>query len=196
MIQYWCDLSIENFEEEVWYSIPNYVGIYEYSSLGRIKALYRVKGIGRGARERESHIMKQFLNPDGYPMIELHNNGIGKKYKVHRLLAICHIPNPENKSEINHKKGIKTDNRLSELEWSTTSENVQHAYDYLGKVTPMKGKFGKNCPNSKKIMCDTLGIICDSATEMANLLGMGISNIANVAKGKSLHSKGLSFRYI
>jgi len=192
-IQYWNNTK-DFFPEEEWYSIPDYVGLYEYSSLGRIRSFERISSYNN--RKYPARIMKQFLNPDGYPMIELHKNGVGVKFKVHRLLAIVHIPNPENKKEVNHKRGIKTDNRLTEIEWSTTAENIQHAYDYLGKVTPMKGKFESDCPNSKKVKCDTLDIEFPSATKAGTELGIKTGRISEVCLGKRKQYEGLTFRYL
>ena len=63
----------------------------------------------------------------------------GKWCLGHRLVAIAFIPNPDNLPEVNHKKGIKTDNRASELEWCTHAENVQRCYD-SGQRKKITGK--------------------------------------------------------
>ena len=73
--------------------------------------------------------MKQQIDKDGYSYVVLYKNKKRKHFKVHRLVAMAFLKNPKNKPEVNHKQGIKSDNRVTELEWNTTSENVQHAYD-------------------------------------------------------------------
>ena len=97
---------------EEWREVKGYEGIYQISSLGRIRNSY-----GR--------ILKPETSRNGYKRITLWDR---KKYQIHRLVAIAFIPNPENKETVNHKNGIKTDNSVENLEWNTRSENSKHAY--------------------------------------------------------------------
>ena len=64
----------------------------------------------------------------GYKKVELVKNGQRKSIRVHRLVAQAFIPNPENKLEVNHIDGNKTNNHVENLEWVTSSENTIHAY--------------------------------------------------------------------
>ncbi len=70
---------------------------------------------------------------NGYQSIDLRIDNKYVRYLLHRLVAECFISNPENKPEVNHKDGVKTNNDISNLEWATRSENEKHAYSVLGK---------------------------------------------------------------
>jgi hypothetical protein len=77
---------------------------------------------------------------NGYRQIGLMmKKGKQKKIYEHRLFAICFIQNPEDKSDINHKDGVKTNNSLSNLEWNTRSENINHAFQ-TGLQKPILGE--------------------------------------------------------
>lgn len=111
-------------EGEVWKAIPGFERDYSVSNLGRISSRPRW-GTSGG-------ILKPSKTAKGYLRVEL-----GCKPKqVHRLVAQSFIPNPDNNPEVNHKNGIKTDNAVQNLEWSTTKENVIHSFEVLGRVNP------------------------------------------------------------
>lgn len=80
---------------------------------------------------------KQYLIPklqdSGYLQVKLCNEQGKDDWNIHRLIAQAFIPNPENKPFVNHKNGIKSDNRVENLEWVTASENMIHAANVLGK---------------------------------------------------------------
>ena len=86
--------------------------------------------------------MKTRKEKNGYMRIELSNNGKGKKFLVHRLLALHFIPNPENKPTVDHKNRIRDDNRLENLQWATLKEQMENAsrrqpadFSYGGRIT-------------------------------------------------------------
>jgi len=73
--------------------------------------------------------VKPILNKQGYLQFNLFINGEYFKTGVHRVLAIVYIPNPENKAQVNHKDGDKTNNSLDNLEWMTASENIRDMHE-------------------------------------------------------------------
>lgn len=91
-------------------------GEYRVSSLGRVMSL-------KGGKVK---ILNLTYDGKGYAYVGIHKDGAQKKIHVHVLVATAFIPNPENKREVNHKNGNKSDNRVENLEWATSSENRQH----------------------------------------------------------------------
>ena len=107
---------------------------------------------------KEPKLLKLQEDRDGYYKVDLHFKGKHKKYFVHRLVAMQYLPNPENKPEVNHINGNKKDNRVSNLEWVTGSENAKHAvyknlYNKRGKKVnryDLNGNFIKQWSSIRK----------------------------------------------
>jgi len=103
---------------------------YLASNLGRIKSKQQIVTHNFGGRAiKKERILTQTDNGSGYLSVGLTENGKTKTTRVSRIIAHTWIMNPDNKPQVNHKKGIKYDNRANELEWNTCGENVRHAWD-------------------------------------------------------------------
>ncbi|AIW03217.1 HNH homing endonuclease [Bacillus phage Mater] len=92
--------------------------------------LYEVSNLGRVRNINTNAILSGAKNHKGYLRVCLTLDGAKKQYFIHKLVALAFIPNPENKPQVNHIKGLEKDNnRVDNLEWATRSENMQHAYE-------------------------------------------------------------------
>lgn len=121
-------------EKEVWKDVKDFGG-YKVSNNGRVRSLDRYVVDKNGKRMFYNGIyLKQHVDKDGYLRVQLNKEGNGYNVGVHRLVLLAFVPNPENKPQVNHKNGIKNDNRLENLEWCTNSENQLHAIE-IGLVT-------------------------------------------------------------
>ena len=96
-----------------------------------------------GSRQRKGLKMLSLLRTNGYLCVWISTDKGKKLRKVHQLVAEAFLgPKPTPLHEVNHKNGIRSDNRDHNLEWVTPSENSQHRYDVLGHVGPRGGKAG------------------------------------------------------
>jgi tRNA U55 pseudouridine synthase TruB len=124
---------------EVWKDIEGYEGYYQVSNLGRVKSLERVVQGGRwGFQKEKSILMGQSTDSYGYKVVGLRKL-TRRHFKVHRLVAIAFIENKDSKDQVNHKNGIKSDNRVENLEWVTAKENNIHAVK-IGLKKGVKGE--------------------------------------------------------
>ena len=132
---------------------------------------------------RSQKFLKQAKDSNGYMTIELY----GKTQKVHVLIANTFISNPENKPQVNHKDGDKTNNDIKNLEWVTAKENVRHAF----KMKLRQGNKGESHPLRK--LCNTDIIIIKEAwkkfgygsqSKMAKYYGVKFSIISAICRNK------------
>jgi hypothetical protein len=114
---------------EIWKDIIGYDGVYQVSNLGRVKSLQRAIKTPSGAGCSKERILALVTHKQGYKKAQFSKNCKNKAMFVHRLVAIAFIPNPNSFKEINHKNGIKDDNRICNLEWCNGSHNVRHAIE-------------------------------------------------------------------
>ena len=154
-------------EQEIWIDIKGYEGLYQISNLGNAKSLSRTVNHKKyGEMKISERILKAGSDDGGYLLVQLYKNDICKTHKIHRLVALHFIPNPENKPEVNHLKGQK-DNRATSLEWSTTAENREHAL-----------KNGLFKVSIKRIILNTqTGIFYEGAKEASESCGIKIDNL-------------------
>lgn len=122
-----------HMEIEEWRDVIGYEGLYQVSNTGKVRSYERTVNLGPGnkvtrvfpAKERSIFLGRGKL----YMTVGLCKNSKMIQYTVHRLVAIAFCENPDDKPEVNHKDGIKTNNHSSNLEWVTRAENSQHAWD-------------------------------------------------------------------
>jgi len=120
--------NLKENQKEIWKPIRDYEGLYEVSSLGRVKSLSRLKKHYTGIKYKTKESIMAYKSKEGnYVRVVLSKNNIKNSFLIHRIVATHFIENKDNKPYINHKNVIKDDNRVENIEWCTQKENSIHA---------------------------------------------------------------------
>lgn len=139
---------------------------------------YIITKKGEIINKHNNHKLKPQPNGKGYLRVYIG----GKRYFVHRLVAQKYIKNPSNKLQVNHKNGIKTDNRVENLEWVTNQENRNHA------IKNGLHLIGSKCPYAKLTEDDVLYILKHKElknSELSKLFNVTRSCIYDIRSGRS-----------
>lgn len=188
-------------QEEIWKDIVGYEDRYMISNIGRLMCVIN----GR------NNIRKTILT-NGYPRITLYIGKTAKSIYIHQLVARAFILNTENKPQVNHINGIKTDNRVENLEWCTAKENAIHKFEVLGyshskeSIEKMKisqkgrvvtaeqrVKISKNSTVIRAVYCVDTGKRYRSIKDCADSMGLNYNYLRASLVGKKNMYKNIRY---
>lgn len=154
--------------------IVNYEGLYAITSCGKVWSYKSQK-----FRTLE-------INKSGYYVVKLYKNGVGKTYRINRLVALAYIPNPDELPQVGHDDDIKEHNYISNLYWTNSQENNNH-----GKHKERLSKAA-----SKPVRCVETGIVYESAKIAGEQLGCDNSRIGKCCRNPKLTCGGYHWEYV
>lgn len=137
---------------------------------------YQVSTLGNIRNKKTGRVLRHLILTKGYHGVRLYNNGNGKTLKVHRLVAIHWITNPDKLPEVNHKLGDKELNGVGDLEWCTGQQNHEHKMQHGLNKAPEK--FGQM--TLLKVM--HLRALGYSTRDIAHMTGVSKSHVHTLIK--------------
>lgn len=132
---------------EIWKDVPDYVGMYEVSNFGNVRAVARTIRMKNGVvRKHKMRILVPDIyssNTTTYFRVTLSKDNKQRRFGIHQLVAKVFIPNPDSKPHVNHIDNNGQNNAVGNLEWCTHSENMLHAQTQ-GRLTASQQKGGQS----------------------------------------------------
>jgi predicted XRE-type DNA-binding protein len=175
-------------EKIIWKTYPDYPFI-EANQFGEVRTKDRyVRGKDGSKRLIKGRILKQRDNGHGYMVVEFSVKNKTIRLYVHRIVASAFIPNPDNLPQVNHKDNNRANNVVSNLEWCTRQYNEAYKKNFGTSQAEVSGKsvFVVNLETFEVLHFET-------EAEAARQLGISISNISNVLKGRRKQAGGFLF---
>jgi hypothetical protein len=162
--------------EDVLNDVKGFEGVYKVSNLGNVKRLI-------SERVFAERLIGRTTDRYGYVKRVLSKDGKNNYFTEHRLVAIAFIDNPDNKPTVNHINGIKTDNRVENLEWNTNIENHQHAIDT--GLKDQKGIKHHKCKLTEEQVLEIREIgFSQTRMSLSKKYGVSRTNILGIIRGK------------
>lgn len=166
-------------EIEIWKDIEGFEGLYQISNLGKVR--------------NSDRDLRLNTSKDGYKLTYLYTNKVKLTRTVHRLVAKAFIPNLKNKPCVNHINGIKTDNRIENLEWVTYSENTLHSFRTgLQEIKYGSKHHSTKIPESEYLEIFKLNNEGKSSIQISKLYSVSKFTIQRILNNRRRGSKGLS----
>jgi hypothetical protein len=180
---------------EIWKDIPNFEGLYQVSNIGRVKSVDRIRNQSNGKKRFfPEKIIKPFIDDSGYPRICIYTkDATPTKQKVHRLVAMAFIPNPDNKPCVGHLDNDRMNPKVENLVWCTVKENAQHCIK-SGRQHKLSAEAH---PSSKPVIA--INKITGQRTKFgsqkhaAKMLGLHQTHVNGVITGRDKSTGGYIF---
>lgn len=160
--------------------IQGYEGVYAITRDGKVWSYPKTR---QGAHDGKW--LKPAILVSGYEAVSLWKSGKQKNFRVNRLVAMAYVPNPNNVTQVNHKNGKKRDNRASNLEWCTHSENVIHALKTGLSNNRGEGHRNAKLTSSEVIKIRSLREDGMAGRKIARLFNVSPRNIRDIHQNKT-----------